>query len=251
MKFKSKFKKFLSSIAASMMIFGAVPKRNAKAVSDDAIAIGATIGIFALTGTAIAVAAYFENKAWNEEIRERERLINYEADEYIVSLARNLKTAIPRSHSYLFNKLVKCRNRDMLLEWQGKVASSSLRLGSLRKIKDCLYNHWLAYETNPKNAKINIYVLEERCKEIVKEEKFERQMQIERAKIEAKKNQSKIINQNNTNITNTNINNNNTNINNNNYSKNYNHNYNYSYSNNSNYNYNSNRTNNYSNNFDF
>lgn len=245
--FKSKFKKFLSSIAASMVIFGAVPKKSTKAVSSDAIAIGTTIGIFALTGTAIAVAAYFENKAWNEEMRERDRLINYEANEYIVSLARNLKTAIPRSHSNLFSKLVKCQNRDMLLEWQGKVASSSLKLGSLRKIKDCLYNHWLAYETNPKNAKINIYVLEERCKEIVEEEQFERQMRMEEKKIEAKKNQSKIINQNNTNITNTNINNNNTNVNNNNYNKNYNHNYNYSYSNNnSNYNYNSN----YNNNFD-
>ena len=145
--FKSKFKKFLSSVTASMMIFGATPKSRTKAISNDAIAIGLTVGFVALTATAIGAAAYFEHKAWQEEMKEREYLINNEANEYIASLARNLKTVIPRNYSNLFRNLVKCQNRDMLLEWQGNIASSSLGLGSLRKIKDCLYSHWLTYES--------------------------------------------------------------------------------------------------------
>ena len=258
LKLFPKSRKFLSGVMVSMMIFSTCPKEtfNNKVYAMEEsnsdsnkkwAAVGIAAGILAIIGIVGGIIAYFENKAWKKELAARELLIegtNY----YIKDLAKNLKTVIPRKNSDLFRSLVKCQNRYDLLSWQGTIPSS-MGLKNLRKVKDCLYSHWLTWESM--NAYANVYMLEKMCEDLAKDERFEKSIEIEEKKIEAEKNQQKIINQ----VNNTHIDNSKTNINNNtfDYSNNYNTSYNTSNQYDTNYNtsYNTNYNTDYYNNYDY
>jgi len=229
-----------------MMIFGTAPRSNTKAATSswsakDTATVAIAGGVLVTIGVVGGVIAYFEKKAWQNELADRELLIET-ANRYIKELAKNLKRVIPRSHSYLFKSLVKCQNRYDLLSWQGTIPSS-IGIKNLEQIKSCLYSHWIICE--PANLYANLHMLDEMYANLLDDKKFQENIRIEEKKIEAKKNQQKIINQ----VNNTHIDNSRTNINNNtfDYSNNYNTNYNTSnqYDNNYNTNYNNNHNANY------
>jgi len=217
-KLFSKSRKFLSGVMVSMMIFNTCPKETfnnkvyamEESNSDSKkewAAIGIAAGILAVIGIVGGIIAYFENKAWKKELAARELLIegtNY----YIKDLAKNLKTLIPRKNSDLFRSLVKCQNRYDLLSWQGTIPSS-IGIRNLEQIKSCLYSHWIICE--PANLYANLHMLDEMYANLLDDKKFQENIRIEEKKIEAKKNQQKIINQ----VNNTHIDNSKTNINNN------------------------------------
>ena len=151
---KKLFKKLLSGTAASMMMFGAAPKSNTKAVrhsSSVGISIETKNDVVATCVAGVALAAvavgagvvcHLQNKAWKEEVNRREGLIS-SANVYIKDLASSLKEVIPRSNSNLFNSLVNCQNYVDLRNWQTKVCNcSSLSSSTLDKIINCLYDHW-------------------------------------------------------------------------------------------------------------
>ena len=254
LKLFPKSRKFLSGVMVSMMIFSTCPKETfnnkvyamEKSNSDSKkewAAIGIAAGILAIVGIVGGIIAYFENKAWKNELAARELLIE-KTNYYIKDLAKNLKTVIPRKNSDLFRSLVKCKNRYDLLNWQGTIPSS-MGLKNLRKVKDCLYSHWLTWE--PTNAYTNIYMLEKMCEDLVNDERFEKSIEIKEKKIEAEKNQQKIINQ----VNNTHIDNSKTNINNNNFDYSSNYSTSYNTSNQYDTNYNTNYNTDYYNNYDY
>ena len=250
-------RKFLSGIMVSMMIFSTCPKEatfNNKVYAMEEsngdskkewITFGIVAGIIAIGGIISGIIAYFENKAWEKEVNRRKDLV-LKANDYIRALATNLIKVIPRGNSDLFDSLVECKNRDDLLSWQGTIPSS-MGLKNLRKVKDCLYSHWLTWESM--NAYANVYMLEKMCEDLAKDERFEKSIEIEEKKIEAKKNQRKIVNQ----VNNTHIDNSKTNINNNtfDYSNNYSTSYNTSNQYDTNYNTNYNTNYDYYNNYDY
>ena len=249
-------RKFLSGVMVSMMIFSTCPKETfdnkvyamEESNSDSKkewIAFGIVAGIVAIGGIISGIFAYFENKAWEKEVSRRKELA-LKANDYIRALATNLIEVIPRGNSDLFDLLVKCKNTWDLLYWQG-IILNILGIKDLRKVRNCLYSHWHVWD--PVHAEKYISPLKEVCDELVSDERFDKSVEIEEKRIEAKKNQQKIINQ----VNNTHIDNSKTNINNNtfDYSNNYSTSYNTSNQYDTNYNTNYNTNYDYYNNYDY
>ena len=151
---KKLFKKLLSGAAVSMMIFGAAPKSDTKAMrhsssvdisikTKEDLAAACVAGVvIAAVAVGMGVACHFENKAWKEELNRRENLAST-ANSYIKNLASSLKEIIPRSNSSLFNDLVDCRNYINLRSWQTEVYNcNNLSSSTLDKIIRCLHDHW-------------------------------------------------------------------------------------------------------------
>ena len=206
-----KFKKILSGAAASMMMFGAAPKSNTKAVrhsSSVGISIEAKndvvatcIAGVALTGLAIGVGVAFhlENKAWKEELSRREGLIS-NAHNYISNLAISLKEIIPRSNSDLFSSLVNCQNYVDLRNWQTRVYNcNDLSSITLDKIINCLHNHWRTdlehhgYYVNDAAhyADIEVWQLRDKYERLVDEERWKEHMTLEKEKLDIEKSKIK------------------------------------------------------------
>lgn len=251
---KSRSKKVISGIVASMMLFGACPKEtfNNKvcAMEDrdrdykpDGVTVGIALGVLVVVGIVAGIITYFENKAWKEELKDRDRLL-VTANDYIRSLATSLKTIIPRSNSKLFRLLLQCTNNEQLLVWQGMIPSS-MGVSNLRKVRNCLYSHWTVWD--PGRASSHVDMLNRICDELVSDERFDKGVELEKEKIDAKRNQKKIVNQ----VNNTLIDNSINNVNNtsydysSNHSTSYNTNNNYNTNYNTDYNYNTNYNSNY------
>ena len=198
-----KFKKFLSGAAASMMMFGAAPKSNTKAVrhsSSVGISIktkedlaAACVGVVSVAAIVIGVgvACHLESKAWKEELNKRGSLI-LSANGYIKKLASDLKEIIPRSNSDLFSNIVNCQNYQDLRNWQIKVCNcSSLSSSTLDKIINCLYNHWLNYIEKDNYyagyaahyADVEIWKLRDKYNRLVEKERWDEQMKLEKEKL--------------------------------------------------------------------
>ena len=105
-------KKFLSSIAASMLVFGAVPKNKSRA-SVVLVGVGVIVaaGLVFLVGKALIEAS----KEYAKEMKKRQESID-SSDVYIKKLAQNLKEIVYDDE--LFATLVKCKNEKNLRDWQ-------------------------------------------------------------------------------------------------------------------------------------
>ena len=200
---KKLFKKLLSGTAASMMMFGAAPKSNTKAVrhsSSVGISIETKNDVVATCVAGVALAAvavgagvvcHLQNKAWKEEVNRREGLIS-SANVYIKDLASSLKEVIPRSNGDLFNSLVNCRNYVDLRNWQNQVYNcNNLNSSTLDKIINCLYNHWLNYIEKDNYyagyaahyADVEIWKLRDKYNRLVEKERWDEHMKLEKEKL--------------------------------------------------------------------
>jgi hypothetical protein len=200
---KKLFKKLLSGTAASMMMFGAAPKSNTKAVrhsSSVGISIETKNDVVATCVAGVALAAvavgagvvcHLQNKAWKEEVNRREGLIS-SANVYIKDLASSLKEVIPRSNGDLFNSLVNCRNYVDLRNWQNQVYNcNNLNSSTLDKIINCLYDHWrtnlekIGYYSNDAAhyADVEIWKLRDKYNRLVEKERWDEHMKLEKEKL--------------------------------------------------------------------
>lgn len=200
---KKLFKKLLSGTAASMMMFGAAPKSNTKAVrhsSSVGISIETKNDVVATCVAGVALAAvavgagvvcHLQNKAWKEEVNRREGLIS-SANGYIKKLASDLKEIIPRSNSDLFSNIVNCQNYQDLRNWQIKVCNcSSLNSSTLDKIINCLHGHWyndlLGHNYSSNYAKyyadLEVQGLRNKYNRLVEKERWDEHMKLEKEKL--------------------------------------------------------------------
>ena len=201
---KKLFKKLLSGAAASMMMFGAAPKSNTKAMrhsssssvdisvktKNDVVATCVAGVVLAALAVGVGVAYYFENKAWKKELNERENSISG-ASGYIKNLASSLKEIIPRSNSRLFSSLVNCRNYVDLRNWQNQVYNcNNLNSSTLDKIINCLYSHWRTdlekyYDSNYAAycADVEVWQLRDKYNRLVNEERWKEHMKLEKEKL--------------------------------------------------------------------
>lgn len=204
-----KFKKILSGAAASMMMFGAAPKSNTKAMRHSSSSsvdisvktkndvVATCVAGVALTGLAIGVGVAFhlENKAWKEELSRREGLIS-NAHNYISNLAISLKEIIPRSNSDLFSSLVNCQNYVDLRNWQTRVYNcNDLSSITLDKIINCLHNHWRTdlehhgYYVNDAAhyADMEVGQLRNKYNRLVNDERWKEHMKLEKEKLDVQR----------------------------------------------------------------
>ena len=200
---KKLFKKLLSGAAVSMMIFGAAPKSNTKAVRhsssvDISIKTKEDLAAACVAGVALAAVAvgagvvcHLQNKAWKEELNRRENLAST-ANSYIKNLASSLKEIIPRSNSSLFNRLVSCQNYVDLRNWQNQVYNcNNLNSSTLDKIINCLYNHWLNYIEKDNYyagyaahyADMEVWKLRDKYNRLVEKERWDEHMKLEKEKL--------------------------------------------------------------------
>lgn len=210
---KKLFKKLLSGTAASMMMFGAAPKSNTKAMrhsSSVGISIETKNDVVAACVAGVALAAvavgagvvcHLQNKAWKEEVNRREGLIS-SANVYIKDLASSLKEVIPRSNGDLFNSLVNCRNYVDLRNWQNQVYNcNNLNSSTLDKIINCLYDHWRTdlekyYDSNyaASCADVEVWQLREKYNRLVDEERWKEHVNLEKEKLNVKRREIENIN---------------------------------------------------------
>lgn len=203
---KKLFKKLLSGAAASMMMFGAAPKSNTKAMrhsssssvdisvktKNDVVATCVAGVVLAALAVGVGVAYYFENKAWKKELNERENSISG-ASGYIKNLASSLKEIIPRSNSKLFNSLVSCQNYQELQNWKYEVCDcDNLSSSTLGEIIKHLRRHWRtdlkqhSYHPNYAAycADMEVWPLREKYNRLVDEERWKDQMEFEKKRLD-------------------------------------------------------------------
>ena len=194
-----KLKKFLSGAAASMMIFGATPKSNTKALNKDKSEIATTCfvgtGLVALA-VSVGIAYNFEKIAWKKELNKRDDLIS-KTNDYIKNLAHNLKEVIPRHNSNLFENLVKCENCTNLRNWQVQVYNcDDLSAEALSKIINCLHTHWRTYFVNfgtaANSADNEVNLLRDKCNRLVSEKRWKEYMKLEKEKLNIAKSSKSI-----------------------------------------------------------
>ena len=193
-------KKFLSSIAASMMVFGASPKSSAQTVkysasyrnsnSSDIGAKSLVVAGVGLTAVASIVIAgmVISIKAYEKKMQERQDKINTSSP-YIKNLAQNLKKIL---NDDLFDSLLQCRGDVELKIWQNnKILNYDLGANDLEKIINKLYNHWFScYNYNSFYADAEVRALRNKHRQLVEEKRYEEHMRLlkERNRIEEEHN---------------------------------------------------------------
>ncbi|MBO6126745.1 MAG: hypothetical protein J6P21_01910 [Clostridia bacterium] len=195
-------KKFLSSIAASMMVFGAAPKSNAQTLKysvsyrnssrnnnnndiDAKSLLVAGVGLTAIA-TIIIAGVVISGKAYEEKMQKRQDKINTSSP-YIKNLAQNLKTIL---NDDLFDSLIKCGGNVELRIWQNKVLNYDLSVNDLEKIINELYIHWLnCYSYISLRADAEVRVLRNKHWQLVEKKRHEENMRLleERNRIEREK----------------------------------------------------------------
>jgi len=173
MKFK---KRFLSCILAGSILGSSAQRKDAQAISREAIGIG--LSLAAVAGVIIygIYSAYKESKAKKAEINRRNTLLCFSnAPERVLKIASQLVHKIPYSSTggSIFDSLLTCQNDKNISMWSGLVAANSDWSSSTL---DSICNILLTFE-------IECSVLQKKVVTKRKEEQAEAQMRLEREKM--------------------------------------------------------------------